>query len=248
MATETTFIPLDSPDLSTIDPSLNGIDPTIITESIKSASQPLSFENGSLTIEANATIGDLSLVSLLPNPNLSNQIVIPQLLVGGTMMANDIILGNNGTTDLISDSTGTYIYNDLSVSGIINNTDLDNRINNKSNTIVQAPATITLGQPADFTYFVDANSNSYPLFSTNDIVWSKNDNNINLHISDGFKSTYATVDSLPNNYLTSGSLLDYATISSLPSDYLTSGSLLNYVTSGTLINNYATQLELSEKN
>ena len=172
MSAETTFIPLDDIDITTIDPALNGVDPTITTESIRVASQPLSFDNGSLTIEANATIGDLSLVSLLPNPNLNNQFVLPQLVVGGTMMANDIILGNDGTTSLISNSTGTYIYNDLSVSGVINNTDLDNRLNSKSNSITQAPATITVGQPADFTYFVDANSNSYPLFSSDDIVWS----------------------------------------------------------------------------
>ena len=195
MSTDTSFIPLDTPDISTIDPALVGVDPTITTESIQTASQPLSFDNGSLTIAANATIGDLSLTSLLPDPNLDNQFVLPQLTVGGSIMGNDIILGNEGTTNLISNSTGTYIYNDLSVSGVINNTDLNNRLNNKSNSITQAPATITVGQPAEFTYFVDANSNSYPLFSSNDIVWSKTDNNINLNISDTIKNNYATVDS-----------------------------------------------------
>jgi hypothetical protein len=198
MTTENSFIPLDTPDITTINPALVGIDPTITTESIKASSQPLSFDNGSLTIDANATIGDLSLISLLANPNLGNQLVLPQLAVGGTMMANDIILGS-GVTKLISDNTGTYIYNDLSISGVINNTDLDNRLNSKSNSITQAPATITVGQPADFTYFVDASSNSFPLFSSDDIVWSKNDNNISLNISNDFKSNYATVDSLPHN-------------------------------------------------
>ena len=110
MSTDTSFIPLDTPDITTIDPVLIGVDPTITTESIKAASQPLSFDNGSLTIEANATIGDLSLLSLLPNPNLSNQLVLPQLAVGGTMMANDINLGDDGTTNLISNSAGTYIF------------------------------------------------------------------------------------------------------------------------------------------
>ena len=64
MSTETSFIPLDDIDITTIDPALNGVDPVITTESSRAASQPLSFDNGSLTIEANATIGDLSLVSL----------------------------------------------------------------------------------------------------------------------------------------------------------------------------------------
>ena len=214
MATETTFIPLDSPDLSTIDPSLNGIDPTITTQSINAKLQPFSldFQTRALSINADTTI-----------------------------------------------------YSNLSVNGIINNTDLDNRINSKSNTIVQAPATITLGQPADFTYFVDANSNSYPLFSTNDIVWSKNDNNINLHISDGFKSslsdTYARIVDVANItqasniflkitdasnlYQASGNYI--TTLTSLSEIYQTITGMSSYVTSGTLINNYATQLELSEK-
>ena len=46
-------------------------------------------------------------------------------------MANDIILGSNGTTTLISDNTGTYIYNNLNVSGNINNTELTNKSNSK---------------------------------------------------------------------------------------------------------------------
>jgi hypothetical protein len=51
-----------------------------------------------------------------------------------------------------------------------------------------APATIVLGQPADFTYFVNENSVSYPLFSSNDITWSKTNNNIKLNISDDFRT------------------------------------------------------------
>ena len=100
MSTDTSFIPLDDIDITTIDPALVGVDPTITTESIQTASQPLSFDNGSLTIAANATIGDLSLISLLPDPNLDNQFVLPQLTVGGSIMGNDIILGNEGTTNL----------------------------------------------------------------------------------------------------------------------------------------------------
>ena len=36
-------------------------------------------------------------------------------------------------------------------------------LNNKQASIVEAPATVTLGQPADYTYFIDATSISYPL-------------------------------------------------------------------------------------
>ena len=71
-----------------------------------------------------ATFGYTGLITQLPNPNLNNELVLPQLQVGGTMMANDLFLGSNGTTKFISDGTGTYIYNNLSVSGSINNTDL----------------------------------------------------------------------------------------------------------------------------
>ena len=43
----TTFTPLDDIDITTIAPSLIGVDPTITTASIREASQPLSFDNGS---------------------------------------------------------------------------------------------------------------------------------------------------------------------------------------------------------
>ena len=124
MATDTTFIPLEIEDLSTVDPALNGIDPTITAEAISARKQPISFEDGSLTISGITTMGNRDLISMLPNPNLENQLVLPQLQVGGTVMANDIILGSDGITKLISDNTGTYVYSDLSVSGIINNDDL----------------------------------------------------------------------------------------------------------------------------
>ena len=79
--------------------------------------------------------GDEDLITPLPNPNLNNMFVVPSLQVGGTMMANDIILGSNGTTKLISDNTGTYIYNNLSVSGVINNTDLTNKLTTLTDTL-----------------------------------------------------------------------------------------------------------------
>ena len=136
----------------------------------------------------NATIGYLDQITLLPNPNLDNQLVLPQLGVGGTIMANDIILGNSGVTQFISHTMGTYIYNGLNVSGVIKNTDLTNKLNNKLSKISMAPASVVLGQPADFTYFVNENSVSYPLFSSDDITWSKTNNNIKLNISDDHKN------------------------------------------------------------
>jgi hypothetical protein len=137
MSGNPTFTPEpNSPDITNIDPSLIGIDPTITTEIIQSQSSPISFDNsnsGEFNIKQLVTIGNPELVSLLRNPNLNNDIVIPQLVVGGTFMSNDIILGSNEITHLISDNTGTYIWNDLSVSGVINNTDLQSKLNSKAN-------------------------------------------------------------------------------------------------------------------
>ena len=142
MATDTSFIPLDNPDLSTFVPSTIGIDPDITTEVIQTRSQPLVFDYDTYTLKLNkpaifttGTFGDEDLITPLPNPNLGNQLVVPSLQVGGSMMANDIILGSSGITKLISDNTGTYIYNNLNVSGNINNNDLTNKLNSKvSNT------------------------------------------------------------------------------------------------------------------
>ena len=50
----------------------------------------------------------------------------------------------------------------------------------KQNAITQAVATIPLGTSPDFTYFVDVTGTSYPLFSSDDIIWKKKDNNISL--------------------------------------------------------------------
>jgi hypothetical protein len=65
---------------------------------------------------------------------MNNDLVIPALQIGGTMLANDIILGSSGITKFISDYTGTYIYNNLSVSGNINNVTLTNVLNAKATT------------------------------------------------------------------------------------------------------------------
>ena len=138
MASDTSFIPLDNPDSSTFDPLLIGIDPNITTEVIQARSQPLVFDYDTDTLKLNkpaifttGTFGDVDLITPLPNPNLDNQLVVPSLQVGGSMMANDIILGSSGITKLISDNTGTYIYNNLNISGIINNNDLTTKLNSK---------------------------------------------------------------------------------------------------------------------
>ena len=77
-------------------------------------------------------------------------------------------------------------------SNFVSKTDNVTALNSKQNNITEAPATITLGQPDDYTYFVDSTSKSYPLFSSHDIVWSKSNNNIRLNISSGFKNAYLT--------------------------------------------------------
>ena len=67
-------------------------------------------------------------------------------------------------------------------------------LNNKQSSIVEAPATVTLGQSADYMYFIDSTSISYPLFSSKDIVWSRFNNNISLNISNEFKKLFFNND------------------------------------------------------
>jgi hypothetical protein len=56
-----------------------------------------AFNQGNLSIGAPiensslATFGNQDIITPLPNPNLNNDLVFPQLQVGGTIMANDII-------------------------------------------------------------------------------------------------------------------------------------------------------------
>jgi len=237
-----TFTPLDDIDQTTIDPVLVGIDPTITTESIQAASQPLSFDGGSLTIVGNATIGDLSQLSLLPNPNLSNQIVIPQLTVGGTMMANDIILGDNGITKLISDVSGTYIYNNLSVTGIINNNDLTTKLNSKATTTELSDLSYTVSNKADQT---DLITNYYNKNQINSSLQGKANANNTYSIAqvDGFLLQKANVSDL--NDKVSASNVYLRTDADLT--FQTKNDMSNYATTETLINGYATQLELSDK-
>jgi hypothetical protein len=140
--------------------------------------------------------------------------------------------------------------------------DAASALSTKQQNIILAPATITLGQSADYTYLVDTNSYSYPLFSSQDIVWRKKDNNISLIISEDFKnaylsttaaatlyaradeiSTFETTVSLLNNvyqtkvnmgsYITSGSLTAYQTVANM-SSYVTSSQLTDKVTTATL--------------
>ena len=103
--------------------------------------QPFSFNSSQSSIINASTIyqglqafGDPTLITPLPNPNISNQTVLPTVEIGGTLMGTDFIFGQSGTTNILSDNTGTYIYTDLDVTGNIINTGLTNLINTKSNT------------------------------------------------------------------------------------------------------------------
>ena len=181
--TDTSFTPLDNPDLSTFDPSTIGIDPGITTEVIQARSQPLVFDYDTDTLKLNkpaifttGTFGDEDLITPLPNPNLGNQLVVPSLQVGGTMMANDIILGSNGTTKLISDSSGTYIYNNLNVSGVINNTDLTNKLNSKVSDEDFSTLSNNVSNKADQTYLI---TNYYNKNESDSLLQGKaNTNNV----------------------------------------------------------------------
>jgi hypothetical protein len=120
---------------------------------------------------------------------------------------------------------------DITVGGVINNTDLQNKLSNKSSKISTAPATIVLGQSSDFVYFVNENSVSYPLVSSNDISFSRNNNNILLNITQTFKDLYVTTASLTST------LLSYVTTASLTSTlsaYQTIAGMASYVTSTSL--------------
>ena len=84
-------------------------------------------------------------------------------------------------------------------------------LNNKQSSIVEAPATVTLGQSADYMYFIDSTSLSYPLFSSKDIVWSRFNNNISLNISNEFKNSYLTTTSASSLYARSDEISSFET-------------------------------------
>ena len=67
---DTSFTPLDNPDLSTFDPSTIGVDPDITTEVIQARSQPLVFDYDTDTLKLNkavifasGTFGDEDLIT-----------------------------------------------------------------------------------------------------------------------------------------------------------------------------------------
>jgi hypothetical protein len=109
---DTSYTPLENPDLSGLDPSTIGVDSTITTQTINSQLSPFSLDsNNTLNINKVASFAS-----------------------------------------------------DITVGGVINNTDLSNKLSNKSSKISTAPATIVLGQSADIVYFVNENSVSYSNF------------------------------------------------------------------------------------
>ena len=110
-------------------------------------------------------------------------------------------------------------------------------LNNKQASIVEAPATVSLGQPADYTYFIDSNSVSYPLFNSKDIVWTKFNNNISFNISNEFKNTYLTTTAASLIYARADELSNFETTTSmLNSVYQTITGMSSYVTNSFITN------------
>jgi hypothetical protein len=101
-------------------------------------------------------------------------------------------------------------------------------LSNKSSKISTAPASIVLGQSADIVYFVNENSVSYPLVSSNDISFSRNNNNILLNITQAFKDLYVLSSSL------SSTLSSYITSSGLTSALSSYAPLANPTFTGTV--------------
>jgi hypothetical protein len=92
------------------------------------------------------------------------------------MMANDVILGSSGTTKLISDGTGTYIYNNLHVSGNINNEDLTTKLNSKATASQLSTLSSTVNNKADQTYLI---TNFYNKDQSDSLLQGKaNSNNV----------------------------------------------------------------------
>ena len=106
MATDNSFIPVTNPDITTFSQGDIGFDPNTTPEIIQASSQPLSQDpntgiitlSTSLEVSNLATFGNQNIITPLPNPNMNGELVLPIVQVGGTLMATDIILGNNGTT------------------------------------------------------------------------------------------------------------------------------------------------------
>ena len=143
----------------------------------------------------------------------------------------------NSIAAIAIDTSLNYASIDYLNENYYNNTTLLTALNSKQKSIVQAPTTITLGQSADYTYFVDANANSYPLFSSPDIVWNKQNNNISLNISNNFKSAYLTTTDASSLYALAEDVADFETAVSMLGDvYQTIAGMSSYVTSGALIN------------
>ena len=90
-----------------------------------------SFSQGRLTIgapiqnELLTTFGNSNVITELRNPN-NNNVIVPSIQVGGDIMGTGLVLGVTSVTKFLSNTSGTYIYSNLDVSGVINNIDLIN--------------------------------------------------------------------------------------------------------------------------
>jgi hypothetical protein len=160
MSTDNSFIPLDNPDVTTFDPTTIGIDANITQETITSKFQPLSFDSdtGILNINRNvvlstATIGDPDIVAHFTHPNIPGELVMTSCQVGGTFYSNNVIIGS-GSAQLLCDDAGTYIYNNLSVSGNINNNNLTTALNSKATAAQLSTLTDVVSAKADQTTLI----------------------------------------------------------------------------------------------
>ena len=89
-------------------------------------------------------------------------------------MANDVILGLSGITKFVSDDTGTYIYNNLSVTGNINNDDLNNKLNSKATTSQLSNLSRLVSNKADQTNLI---TNYYNKNQTDSLLQGKANSN-----------------------------------------------------------------------
>ena len=128
------------------------------------------INNNPSTFSAGLTVGDVTVIGQLPNPEQGGQLSLPVLQVGGTIAGHDIILGETGNTKFISGINGTYIYNNLNVSGTINNSDLTNKLNAKANQTDLNTLTNTVNNKEDKT---DLITNYYNKNDVNSLIVGK---------------------------------------------------------------------------
>ena len=86
---------------------------------------------------------------------------------------------------------------------------------------------------------------SYPLFSSDDIIWKKKDNNIYLKVSDEFRDTYVTVTAASTLYALQQDLANFETTVSMLSGVYESITDFTSFADG-VSNTFTSYLTLSE--